>query len=453
MTSLWTELYRPSTIDGYVFTDQNQKMQIESWIAEKSIPHLLFSGSAGLGKCLGPDEKLNVRFVDVSGTSEPTTVTIFQLFDQCSATEIEFEKPLDLNDIHVEIQTPTGWTKIHALVRKNTQTAKYHFENGEHLICATKHLVFQQGQCLPINQCTFVDTVTGPLLVSGSDFMGQRVVYDIAVDSPHQYITANGIIHHNTTLAKILIKALEVHPYDVLEINASRDNSVDNMRTKITNFVSTMPYGALKIVLLDESDFLTQSAQAIMRGLMEEYASVARFILTCNYAHKIIPALQSRCQGFHMEKLDQVEFTTRVAEILLSENIQFELDVLDTYVRSTFPDLRKCINSVQQNSKSGQLLLSSKTGSTADFKIDAVNLFKQGRIREARALICKQVRPEEIDDLISWAYNNLDLWSSTEEGQDQAVLIIRKAAVNASLVADAEINIAALFIELSTIEG
>lgn len=304
--NLWTEKFRPSTLDGYVFSDPNQRAQIETWITEKSIPHLLFSGSPGTGK---------------------------------------------------------------------------------------------------------------------------------------------------TTLAKILINALDVNYYDVLELNASRDNSVENMRVKISNFVSMMPLGDFKVVLLDEADYLSPAAQAILRGLTEEYASVSRFILTCNYPHKIIPALHSRCQGFHIDRLDQVEFTARVAEILLTENVEFELDVLDTYVRSTFPDLRKCINSVQQNSRNGKLLLNSGQSSTDDYKISAVSMIKQGNIRAARELICKQVRAEEIDELISWSYNNLDLWSDTPEGQDQAVLIIRKAAVNASLVADHEINVCAMLIELAGIEG
>lgn len=308
MITLWTEKHRPDTLDGYVFTDQHQRAQIEKWIAEQDIPHLLFSGAAGTGK---------------------------------------------------------------------------------------------------------------------------------------------------TTLAKILIKAIDPHPYDLMQLNASAINRVDDVRETIYNFVSTIPFGTIKIVLLDEADYLSHSAQAALRNLMEENAQTVRFILTCNYAHKVIPALKSRCQGFHIDKLDTTEFTQRVAEILLAEGVTFRentLDILDTYVKSTFPDLRKCINICQMNTVDGELMLkNSQEDGTADYRISAVELIKSGNIRQARSLIAKQTSADQVDELISWAYQNLDLWSSTPEGQDQAILIIRKAAVNASLVADHEINVAAMLTELSSI--
>ena len=303
---LWVEEYRPNNIDGYVFKDDAQREQVESWITEKSIPHLLFSGAAGIGK---------------------------------------------------------------------------------------------------------------------------------------------------TTLAKILIKQLDVDSYDVLEINASRTNSVNDVRAQIVNFVSTMPFGEFKVVLLDEGDYLSANAQAALRGVMEEYSQTARFIITCNYPHKIIPALHSRCQGFHFEKIDHTEFTARVATVLVTEGIEFELDVLDSYVKATYPDLRKCLNLVQQASVSGKLAIATAGGgsTTADYKLAAVDLFKRGKIREARQLICTQITPEEMDDFFRWSYDNLDLWSKTPEGQDEAILIIRNALVNAPMVADQEVNVSAMLVELSQI--
>ena len=116
-----------------------------------------------------------------------------------------------------------------------------------------------------------------------------------------------------------------------MEINASRENNAETIRDKITNFVQMIPFGPFKVVLLDEADYLTPNAQAILRGVMEEYHTTARFILTCNYPNRIIPAIHSRCQGFHIERVDITEFTARVATILVEENVEFDLDTLDTF--------------------------------------------------------------------------------------------------------------------------
>lgn len=304
MTTLWTEKYRPSTLDNYVFRDNAQREQVQSWVDSGSIPHLLFSGAPGVGK---------------------------------------------------------------------------------------------------------------------------------------------------TTLAKILINQLGVDQYDVLEINASRENSVDTIRDKITGFVQTMPFGPFKVVLLDEADYITPNGQAALRGVMETYHASARFILTCNYPNRVIPALHSRCQGFHIERVDLVEFTARVATVLVEEGVEFDLDTLDTYVRSTYPDLRKCLNTCQMNSTSGKLVSphGDESGSGGDWKMNAVELFKAGRFNEARKLMCQSVRPEEMEDVFTWLYQNLALWGESDEIQDQAIIIIRNGLVNVPLVADQEINLAATIAELT----
>ena len=254
-----------------------------------------------------------------------------------------------------------------------------------------------------------------------------------------------------TTLAKILINELGIDDYDVLEINASRENSVDTIRDKITGFVQTMPFGVFKVVLLDEADYISPNGQAALRGVMETYHASARFILTCNYPNRIIPALHSRCQGFHIEKVDQTEFTARMATVLVTENVEFELDTLDTYVKSTYPDLRKCLNMCQMNSIDGKLTTphGDEGGTTHDWKLAAVDMFKTGNIRQARKLICESARPEEIEDIFRWMYDHLDLWGKTPEQQDQAIIKIKEGLVNHSFVADPEINLSATLIELT----
>lgn len=302
---LWVEKWRPNTIDGYVFRDEKQRVQIQQWINEKSIPNLMLSGGPGVGK---------------------------------------------------------------------------------------------------------------------------------------------------STLAKLLIHEIGIEEYDILEINASRTNSVDDVRDKITSFVQMIPFGSFKVVLLDECDFLSASAQAALRGVLEEYHNTARFILTCNYPNKVIPALHSRCQGFHIEKTDQVEFTARVATILINEEVAFELDTLDSYVKVAYPDLRKCINLVQQN-VSNNVLNAPTTTDTAEqeWKFKMVELFKAGKISEARKLICGKIRAEEIEDVYRWMYDNVSVFGD-EPAQDSAILIIKQGLVDHTLVADSEINLAATLIRLSRIK-
>ena len=303
---LWVEKYRPKKIDQYVFRDDHQRRQVQSWVKEGSIPHLLFSGAAGIGK---------------------------------------------------------------------------------------------------------------------------------------------------TTLAKVLCNELGIEEYDILEINASRENNVDTVREKIINFVQMMPFGPFKVVLLDEADYLTPNAQAILRGVMETYSNTSRFILTCNYPNRIIPAIHSRCQGFHVEKTDQTEFTARVATILVEEGVEFDLDTLDTYVKVCYPDLRKCINMVQQHVVDNKLMgPDSGDSGVADWKIDMVELFKAGKIQQARKLVCASARPEEMEEIYRWLYDNIDLFGKDEETKDQAIIIIKQGLLDHALCADGEINMAATLIKLARLQ-
>ncbi len=257
-----------------------------------------------------------------------------------------------------------------------------------------------------------------------------------------------------TTLAKVLINELGVEEFDVLEINASRENGIDNMREKINGFVQTMPFGIFKVVLLDEADYLTQAAQAALRNDMEAYHETVRYILTCNYQHKVIPALKSRCQEFHIAKPDLTDFTARAATVLIEEGIEFDLDDLDTYVRAAYPDLRKCLNQLQQNSTAGKLQRPQNTGSGEDeLLLAATDYFKSGKIIEGRQQLLQYISlyPTRSEDIAKWAYDNLDLWGKTNQEKDAAIIIIRNTLANLPLVGIPEISIAAMLCELTTI--
>lgn len=278
-----------------------------------------------------------------------------------------------------------------------------------------------------------------------------------------QWVTEGGIPHlllaglqgtGKTTLAKIILKELEVDDNDILEINASIDNGVEFIRDTITSFASMMPFGEYRYILLDEADYLSHNAQAALRGVMQVYNQSARFILTCNLVSKIIPPVQSRCEKYIFEKLDRTEFTARIAEILISESVELDLDTLDTYVSATYPDMRSCINICQRNTHESKLCppdMDADSDTVNDYRLEMVAHFKQGNIREARRIICSQVQQDEYEDVYRFFYQNLQFWGTTDDQQNAAIIAIKDGLVNHTLIADPEINLCATLVKLEQI--
>ena len=257
-----------------------------------------------------------------------------------------------------------------------------------------------------------------------------------------------------TTLAKLLLHELDVDWGDVLQINASSENSVDVIREKITNFSQTMPFGDFKYIILDEADYISPNGQAALRGVMEQYASTCRFLLTCNYERRIIPAIHSRCQGFKILKLDEKMFAGRILTILEKEGIEFDGPTVVTYVKATYPDLRKCINTCQMNSQTGKLITpgDGDTGD-ADVEVSYVAMFQNGDIKQAREFIINNADSEQYEKVFRKMYENLHWFGEDELKQGKALLAIRNGLVNHALVVDPEINLAATLIELETIRN
>lgn len=255
-----------------------------------------------------------------------------------------------------------------------------------------------------------------------------------------------------TTLARALCNVLKVEQGDILEINASRENNVNTVRDKIVEFCSTWPIGEYKVVLLDEVDGFSQQAQMILRAEIEKHHDTARFILTCNYPHKIITPLHSRLQSFHIDALDMESFILRIIDILNTENISYNMEDLELFINCSYPDLRKCINLLDQHTRGGQLNpLEEGQGNTLDYMEESIALFKAGRFVDARKLITSRADVSEYEGIYKFLYQNLHLFGETDEAQGAALIIIARGLRNHALVADAEINLAATIVELSQI--
>ena len=253
-----------------------------------------------------------------------------------------------------------------------------------------------------------------------------------------------------TTLAKVLCNELEVQKADIMFINASHETGVDNLREKVSNFCRSMSFGDFRVIILDEADYLSPNAQGVLRGMLEQYSNVARFILTCNMPHKVMPALHSRCQGFSFNNLDETEFTVRLGQILADEGCDFDVDTLTSFVKATYPDLRKAINTAQQYSRSGKLEMPAAGQGTdsSEWKLEAIALFQNGKVRQAREMICKKITLEEYEEVYKFLYRNLAFWGDDEDSQDAAIIIIKEGMVNHSLCADPEINLSATIVKL-----
>lgn len=259
-----------------------------------------------------------------------------------------------------------------------------------------------------------------------------------------------------STTAKLLMIALNVPESDIIFENASKKTGIDFIRD-LENFIETMPAGKYRYVILDEADRLSVQAQDALKSMIEEYSNFSRWIFTTNRPHKIIAPLHSRLQGFHIDSLDREQFLTRAATILIQEGIELDdegVEILDEFVTVTWPDLRKCINQLQQFSKTGKLIRpsTSSSGSQSEYLVNAVNLFKAGKIHDARKLICANASENEYEEIYSLLYKNLSWWGKTDEAQHKAIVIIANRLKDHSMVADPEIALAACLIELSMID-
>lgn len=253
-----------------------------------------------------------------------------------------------------------------------------------------------------------------------------------------------------TTAAKILVNNIDC---DYLFINASDENNVDTIRNKIKGFVSSIGFKPLKIVVLDEADYLSLNGQAALRNLMETFSQHSRFILTCNYQERIIEPIVSRTQSFTLTPPSHKEVALHLVNILKEQGVQYKLDDIKTLIVTYYPDVRKIINTAQLFTKDGVLQLDYTQLLDSDVKLAILNsIFDKtsnvmSRFKNIRELIHKNgIR--DFSEMYSFLYENLD--NFPEKNQPNVILEIAEAQYRDSFVVDKEISFAAMIYKLLT---
>lgn len=249
-----------------------------------------------------------------------------------------------------------------------------------------------------------------------------------------------------TSMSLILADSLGLDEMDVLKVNCS-DEMIEAIRDKVKSFAQTYAFSKFKLVRLEEMDWLSLGGQALLRALMEDYADNCRFIITCNHENKIMPAIKSRCQQFRFKTPPKESVLIRLGEILTLENVEFDVDNLERIVDATYPDIRKTINTAQQYSVDGKLS-PPEASESGDYNFQLIDLITKKDIKGVRKLVCENVAREEYESVFTMMYQNVDKLFSDPAKQDEAVIKIAEYLYKHTLVADPEINFAALCIEL-----
>jgi replication factor C small subunit len=234
-----------------------------------------------------------------------------------------------------------------------------------------------------------------------------------------------------------------------LYINASDENSVDVVRTKIKSFASSVGFKDLKVVILDEADFITPQGLAALRNLMETFSKHTRFILTCNYIERIIDPIQSRCQSFQTIPPSKREVAIHSTNILDSENINYSIDDVALIINSGYPDIRRIINSLQRQSINGLLSIDKHSVVENDYKLKILEVIQTQDKKSAFTTIRQLLADSKITDfadLFRLLYDSVDTYGKGYIAE--VILIIAKYEQSDVVVVDKEINTMAMMIEI-----
>ena len=280
----------------------------------------------------------------------------------------------------------------------------------------------------------------------GNEHLKEKVkVYLESEDVPHLLLYGKAGTG-KTTLAKIVVNNIDC---DYMYINASDENKVDDVRNKIKTFASSVGFKSLKVIILDECDYLTPNAQAALRNLMETFSKHCRFILTCNYVERIIDPIQSRCQSYKVVPPSKKEVAQQMVNILKEENCQFELDDIALIVNAGYPDIRRVINSAQRQIIDGKLTIDTSSVIQNNYKLQLLEMLSNNsKLNDIRKLIADN-SISDYSELFRLLYDEVDNYGNGK--QAECIMNIAEAQFQDVNVVDKEINFMSLIIRIMRI--
>ena len=250
-----------------------------------------------------------------------------------------------------------------------------------------------------------------------------------------------------TTLAKLLVKNINC---DFIYINASDERGIETIRDKVSGFASTMSFKPLKVVILDEADFLTIQAQASLRNVIETFSKSTRFILTCNYIERIIDPLQSRCQTLKIIPPSKADVARHLCKVLSQENVNYDTDSVVNIVKKQYPDVRKMLNICQMSSKKGELVVDSQTLVSSNYIDQIIELLPNNKSFKQIRQIISDSNVDDFEALYKALYERIDEYTIRDA---EAIIIIEEYLFHANFRIDKEINVMACIAKLLTLTG
>ena len=243
-----------------------------------------------------------------------------------------------------------------------------------------------------------------------------------------------------TTLAKLIVKNLDC---DYLYINASDERGIETIRDKVSSFASTMSFKPLKVVILDEADFLTIQAQASLRNVIESFSRTTRFIMTCNFVERIIDPLQSRCQVLKIVPPSKKEVAIHLASVMASEGTTYEMEDLKTIVNQYYPDLRKCLNVIQLSTQDQKLTIDKSVLVSSNYMVQVLKELSNAKPnwKNIRQIIAN-ANVQDFEEFYRYLYDNVSVYADGMEGM--VAIYLNEFSYQSNFRIDKEINAMAL---------